>query len=269
MLKVMKKVLIVILLLISTIKLFSPSKILATACCSGDYRPAFCSITDERGYCVLKNADVFSACANATIRVTCKTNEKCNVNSNVCESVNAFDPTCPGGCVQGWGGDPNKCYETIPRGNPLGLGLTDTNTPCLSSGGQKNICQDVTTKYDSNPKSATYQKCVRFVETPWDLNATTCQGTEGINTAIGCVPTGKPEKFVEFLYKWAFGAAAGIITIMVILTGYKVLTSGGNPEQLQSAKENIVSIFSGLILIAFSLVLLQAVGANILQLPTF
>ena len=134
---------------------------------------------------------------------------------------------------------------------------------------EKNWCPDLTTKYDPSRK-----RCVKFVENTWRLTYS-CGDKDnngqytGIATAIGCVPTGKPEKFVEFLYKWAFGAAAGIITIMVILTGYKVLTSGGNPEQLQSAKENIVSIFSGLILIAFSLVLLQAVGANILQLPTF
>ncbi len=89
---------------------------------------------------------------------------------------------------------------------------------------------------------------------------------------MGCIPTNGPDGlkgFLEFVLKWAFFASGGIIVLMVIATGYTLLTSQGNPEKLQAAKENIVALFSGLILIAFSLVLLQTIGADILKLPTF
>ncbi len=90
----------------------------------------------------------------------------------------------------------------------------------------------------------------------------------GTDTAIGCIPQDlKP--FLAFLLKWALGISGGLILLMLIATGYQLLTSQGNPEKLQAAKENIVSIFSGLILIGFSLMLLQVIGANVLILPTF
>lgn len=95
-----------------------------------------------------------------------------------------------------------------------------------------------------------------------------CDGGQGTNTAIGCIPKNlKP--FLGFILRWALGISGGLILLMVIATGYSLLTSQGNPEKLQAAKENIISIFSGLILIGFSLVLLQVIGADILKLPTF
>lgn len=93
--------------------------------------------------------------------------------------------------------------------------------------------------------------------------------TIGIQTAIGCIPTGKLPDFLSFVLRWVFGISGGIILMMLIFTGYGLLTSTGNPEKLQAVKENIVSLFSGLVLIVFSLVLLQTIGVNILQLPGF
>lgn len=108
---------------------------------------------------------------------------------------------------------------------------------------------------------------------PWDLSSKlTCAGGNGVDTAIGCVPVGGPDgltNFLKFILKFAFFASGGIIVLMVIATGYTIITSQGNPEKLQAAKENIVALLSGLAMIAFSLILLQVIGANILGLPTF
>ncbi|MBI3559280.1 hypothetical protein HY085_02695 [Candidatus Gottesmanbacteria bacterium] len=132
----------------------------------------------------------------------------------------------------------------------------------------KNYCgDDPTWKYDEKTG-----KCVQFAESKWALNFSPCTGGEGISTAVGCIPTNGPDGlkgFLEFVLKWAFFASGGIIVLMVIATGYTLLTSQGNPEKLQAAKENLVALFSGLILIAFSLVLLQTIGADVLKLPTF
>ena len=121
-----------------------------------------------------------------------------------------------------------------------------------------------------NPETKT---CIQGFESKWaKLVFSPCTGGEGVSTAIGCIPTNGPDGlkgFLEFVLKWAFFASGGIIVLMVIATGYTLLTSQGNPEKLQAAKENIVALFSGLILIAFSLVLLQTIGADILKLPTF
>jgi hypothetical protein len=89
------------------------------------------------------------------------------------------------------------------------------------------------------------------------------------DTAIGSIPVGDLSQFLTFVLKYTFALSGGIILLMVIVTGYTILTAAGNPEKLQAAKENIVAIFSGLLLIAFSLVILRTLGADILGLPTF
>lgn len=91
----------------------------------------------------------------------------------------------------------------------------------------------------------------------------------GVDTAIGCIPTDDLSQLFAFFLRFAYGISGGIIFLMMIRVGYMVLTSTGNPEKLQAAKEDIVSLFSGLILIVFSVILLQTVGVSILQLPTF
>lgn len=109
------------------------------------------------------------------------------------------------------------------------------------------------------------------VSAPWDFTKiNTCDnGTTGIQSAIGCIPTGDLKDFLGFILKFVFGITGGIILIMLIITSYNILTSAGNPEKVQASKENLVSILSGLILIAFSLILLQTIGVTILQLPGF
>lgn len=111
--------------------------------------------------------------------------------------------------------------------------------------------------------------CVQGFESKWKIYDTCDNNHPGVQTAIGCVPTNDLQGFLEFVLKWAFFASGGIILLMIIATGYMLMTSAGNPEKLQAAKENIVALFSGLILIVFSLILLQVVGADVLKLPTF
>lgn len=123
-------------------------------------------------------------------------------------------------------------------------------------------CPDSTTKLNAD------NKCEKFTESSWDLKKT-CLDGKGVETGIGCIPTDNLTDFLKFVLRWTFFASGGIIALMVIATGYTLLTSQGNPEKLQAAKENIVALFSGLILIVFSLVLLQTIGADVLKLPTF
>lgn len=97
----------------------------------------------------------------------------------------------------------------------------------------------------------------------------TCIGGS-CETAVGTVPVGPDlNGFLTFALRLAFFASGGVILLMIISTGYTIITSSGDPEKLQAARENIIALFSGLALIAFSLVLLQTIGADILGIPGF
>lgn len=203
------------------------------------------------------------------------------------KGVTSQDPTCPPGSIAypacsspfSIGCAPQVCCTATTSWNPLDCSpkvhpenIVDKNY--CSAGGQL--------KYDNNPDSPSYKKCVYVAESLWSVtyncgpeitiknpDGTELKRSSGIGTAIGCVPTDNLADFLKFILKFAFFASGGIIVLMVIATGYTIITSQGNPEKLQGAKENIVALLSGFALIVFSLILLQIIGANVLGLPTF
>lgn len=210
-----------------------------------------------------------------------KSTEVCDLASQSCQGIgvvigDTIDPTCPSGFTDITGPittNPGTHWD-FRNGHAcckMTLGLNPLD--CLNSGNLTFGTNCPTTHHFDNSTG----KCKRFVASKWDLiqdcgNKTVIDGLDhydGVSTAIGCVPVENLTDFLKFLLKFALFASGGIIVLMIIATGYTVITSGGNPEKLQAAKENVIALFSGLALIAFSLILLYAIGADILGLPTF
>lgn len=89
-----------------------------------------------------------------------------------------------------------------------------------------------------------------------------------VDTAVGGIST-DPAKFVGFILKLFLGLAGGIALLLIISSGYRLMASQGNPEKIQEAKEVLTAAIVGLLFIIFSLVLLQTIGVDILQIPGF
>lgn len=90
--------------------------------------------------------------------------------------------------------------------------------------------------------------------------------TESIDTAIGCIPVGNLSDFAGFFLKWGVGIGGGIAFILIIISGFMIMTASGNPERLQAGKELMTSAIMGLIMLIFSVFLLKIIGVDILQL---
>ena len=84
-------------------------------------------------------------------------------------------------------------------------------------------------------------------------------------TALGCLPN-DPRAFVIWILGRAIGIGGGIAFLLMIFGGFQVLTSAGNPERLNAGKEVIGSAVTGLLLIIFSLFILELIGVDILGL---
>jgi len=87
-------------------------------------------------------------------------------------------------------------------------------------------------------------------------------------TSIGCLEA-DPNKFLNSLLKIGIGMAGGIAFVLLLLGGFQVMTSAGNPEKLAAGQELISGSITGLLLILFSIFLLRIVSVDILGLPGF
>lgn len=93
-------------------------------------------------------------------------------------------------------------------------------------------------------------------------NGNTCE------TAIGNVQT-SAAGFVNSIMSLILSLVGGIAVILIIISGYRLMVSQGNPENLKSAKDQLTAAIIGLLFVIFALVFLSVIGVNILGLPGF
>lgn len=89
-----------------------------------------------------------------------------------------------------------------------------------------------------------------------------------IDTQFGNIPT-DVANFVQWVLSFILGIAGGIVTLLIIVSGYRLMTSQGNPEKVQAAREQLTSAIVGLLFIIFSLFILQLITVDILKIPGF
>lgn len=92
----------------------------------------------------------------------------------------------------------------------------------------------------------------------------------GIETAIGCIGVlGSQEQFLGAILKWAVGVGGGVAFLLIVYAGFMIMTAAGNPERLKAGQELLTSAISGLILLIFSIFILNFIGVDILRLCKF
>jgi len=87
-------------------------------------------------------------------------------------------------------------------------------------------------------------------------------------TALGDLPTSLPALLTR-VFSIALSIAGVVALGLIIASGYRLMISQGNPEQVKGAREQLTAAIIGLLFIIFSLVILQVIGFNILRIPGF
>lgn len=77
----------------------------------------------------------------------------------------------------------------------------------------------------------------------------------------------EPAGLVRGLFSILISISGGIALLLIIRSGYQIMTSKGDPEQLKEARERLTSAIIGLLFLIFSLVILQVIGVDILHIP--
>jgi hypothetical protein len=91
----------------------------------------------------------------------------------------------------------------------------------------------------------------------------------GIDTAIGCIPIGDTNALIGFILSWGIGIAGGIAFLLILIAGFQIMTSQGDPKRLQTGKELLTSAIAGVLLLIFSIFILRLIGFNILNIQFF
>lgn len=153
------------------------------------------------------------------------------------------------------GGAEYNCYKTT-TGAPPAAGVTTATGPSTSGSGQRCWLKDG-------------QPFTLLPGQPIDMDKDTGKAhATGIYTAIGCIPT-QPQELVVGLLKFATLASGGIAFLLMLLGALGMITAEGNPEAIKHSQEMFYSAVIGLLLIVFSVLLMQVIGVDVLGLPGF
>lgn len=89
-----------------------------------------------------------------------------------------------------------------------------------------------------------------------------------VATDLGCLPS-DPVGFIQRFYGIGLSLIGMVALLFLIYGGYHVMTSGGNPDQLQKGKEYIYYAIAGILLAVFGFVFVEFVAGGILRIPGF
>lgn len=95
-----------------------------------------------------------------------------------------------------------------------------------------------------------------------------CDPLKEIVTDFGCIPN-DPVGFVARFYGIGLGLIGLVGLLFLIIGGYHILVSQGNPERLHTGKSYITYAIIGMLLAIFGFVFIQIVTADILKIPGF
>lgn len=247
--------------------------------CSSDAEPdGNCCVWAGGTYgCVWTGANCYTDVAGATIPYTCQPNWGHIFGG--CESINNYDECMnpnPRRCVEentdyitGYrcGGSAGSflCYPCI-----IGSDDPDCNPPpYISTAECLPICSgQVLPTPSPDPGSSNRVFCDsdgNQTDQPADANG----NPHRIYTAIGCIPVHDSFALAEFFLRWGVGIAGGFALILIVFSGYLVMTAQGIPQRLQAGKELLTATVAGLVLLLFSVYILQFIGFELFGIPSF
>lgn len=99
--------------------------------------------------------------------------------------------------------------------------------------------------------------------------ATKCKSLNVGLTGEGIPLPTDPGALLSTLLGIVLSIAGGIAVVLIMISGYKMMVSQGNPDQIKDAREQLTAAIVGLLFVIFSLVILQLIGVSILALPGF
>jgi hypothetical protein len=91
----------------------------------------------------------------------------------------------------------------------------------------------------------------------------------GVWTGLGCLYARDPGSLIRQISNWGVGLGGGIAFLLIVYAAFQIITASGDPKRVKAGQELLTSAIAGLFLIIFSMVLLNFIGVDVLQLKGF
>lgn len=202
----------------------------------------------------------------------------------VCANPGCSNPNAPG-CGHDTGGGPNPTSTptTIPSATPTPVTYFYL---CTHPGAivPSDKCESTTIPCGNPDVSGgscftTIDRCISGCVIPTgvsitprnELNILTPCAQRGIfnalDTAIGCFPASDATQMLTFILRWALGLSGGITFLLIVVSAFLIMSSGGNPEKVKAGRELLTAAVAGLVLVIFSVFILDLLGIRVLRIP--
>lgn len=89
-----------------------------------------------------------------------------------------------------------------------------------------------------------------------------------VDTGFGSIPIGVTSA-ISAVFAVLLSLSGGIVLLIIVFSGYRIMTSGGDQEKLKGAREMLTAGIIGLLFIIFSVTILRIIGVDILHIPGF
>lgn len=155
--------------------------------------------------------------------------------------------------------------NTVPGLCASGIGSCECKCPQPGQEVVNSTCSDLTWP---GCAGAAVCECTAGVQGGSPPAPALC-GAESINTAIGCIPIGDPLELAKFLLSWGIGVGSGIAFLLIVYSGFMIISSGGDPEKLNAGKQLLTAAVFGLLFMIFGVFILRIIGVDLLGLPEF
>lgn len=171
--------------------------------------------------------------------------------------------------------DPNTTIPACPTNLPQYSSQTDclysctlpttNNGTCVSYGGVcKSGCGGNETELSGTRCPLTGQTCCRVPPQQNGPQCKTAGGKDGVNTAIGCIPFSSVDALTSFALRLGIGVGGGIAFLLIVLAGFQIITSQGDPYKLKAGRDLLTAAIVGILMLIFSVFLLRIIDVNIL-----
>lgn len=244
------------------------------------------AITDENSIVVKQSTNSISDTAATSYLYNLGTVSKAGLYSveYVIQAIVPNDQVCKIGCPAFMTVNKGSCKILLNIAPPGGIGgfitltptpfvtavptqafgePTYTPTPAIVIPTLGPLCEQLANKTGSDEEKQRYGDCMKCLQPPGK------DKTPGIWSAIGCLPTDYGKLISDYVFTTGVGIAGGIAFLYFLYGAFLILTSAGNPEKIEEAKQIITSALSGVLLIIFSIFLLKVIGVDILRIPGF